>query len=730
MTDELPAIDCESKGTMRFHFYAENVFTQFEISELKAYIIEKTGNTHDISDMVSCSPLSNLIGNQQITCSIDIQSLLINLPDCPLRGGIENDLKISVKITGQQGTITLIGMRKLILTRAGVSPSLSVVNIPDPKLNCIVGSEVDAILKINHAEILGTPRWSFVVNQKTRYDSEYIKDQQYFPEERIDTYQCALQVSNSTLPSCTGQARIDVYAVSNKKNITTDFNLTIVKQEFAFGMEVYPPGDIECQIVDKEGTCVPKDPQQTFDVLLTGSSPDKVKIYGFRYKLGDEDFSDTICKKQDGNRYSCLMFVTMDKSGSSGTRDLEVQADTKYLTSFSTLSAKSSVSTKGTLIDESINRTEAINAKKESLAYYKKIIDIINTITTFINTIQDCCALADFSSTLVLGLRYVSFNAIKDAFIKLLKAELANLWNKNEQWYVNLLDLILQNGPLVVSCLTDVAMRKFDAEMKNFQDFESGSLQNELETPDMYDLSNFVDAKFWQCIAANKWNSKKWSLVCSLAVGIIAVFVPGGAVAIFNICSALRSSVFMYVKGALTIVISTMLFIVAFNTYKDSKDAIQYARESLNAQLKAQEALESYSESFRNTVESISASKANKVLDEMFPESPEVKLVFTDQTGNLIGFNQSVCKNDLLTVEYEFGKFNVTGNFEPKLEITAPSGTKTLVFNNLSGSYGPITVKDLFNIANPPSPPTPSGDCNFALPGGDILYTIYYESTC
>jgi hypothetical protein len=171
--------------------------------------------------------------------------------------------------------------------------------------------------------------------------------------------------------------------------------------------------------------------------------------------------------------------------------------------------------------------------------------------------------------------------------------------------------------------------------------------------------------------------------------------------------------------------------ILGLNSMIDAKKTIEDTREALNVQLKVQQSMEEYITSYSKTMENmVLGSASGKVTNEIFPEPPEVKLVFTDQNGNFIEFNQSVCKNDILTIDYEFGKFNITGNFESKLEITAPSGTKTLVFNNLSGSYGPIAVNDLFNIANPPSPPTPSGDCSFALPGGDILYTIYYDSAC
>jgi hypothetical protein len=183
------------------------------------------------------------------------------------------------------------------------------------------------------------------------------------------------------------------------------------------------------------------------------------------------------------------------------------------------------------------------------------------------------------------------------------------------------------------------------------------------------------------------------------------------------------------ITKALNIIVSGYYLIIGLDGYMGAVETIKKTRESVNVQLSAQELLGDYVSSYSGTMESIRMAKRLDVLNELLPEPPEVKLVFTDQNGNFIEFNQSVCKNDLLTIDYEFGKFNSTGNFESKLEITAPSGTKTLVFNNLSGSYGPIAVKDLFNIADPPNP-TPSGDCSFALPGGDILYTIYYDSAC
>jgi hypothetical protein len=81
----------------------------------------------------------------------------------------------------------------------------------------------------------------------------------------------------------------------------------------------------------------------------------------------------------------------------------------------------------------------------------------------------------------------------------------------------------------------------------------------------------------------------------------------------------------------------------------------------------------------------------------------------------------------VIKIEYEFSKFNVTGNFNPELQI--PRAGRTLVFDNLSGTYGPVSIKDLFSISE--NPPTPSNEYDFLLNyDGSIGYKLYYDSTC
>jgi len=732
--DELPVIKCDSKGMMRFRFYAENIFSKFDISEINVYVIERNNNIHDISSLVSCSPLNNILSNQLITCSIDIQDLLIKLPNCPLRGGVENDLKIVLKISTQSGQLILSDLKKIVIAKAGTQPSMSVVNIPNPNLNCIVGSEIDTILKINHAEVFENPKWSFVVNEKARYGSEYIecslKNREYFPEERIDTYLCTLQVSNSTLTSCSGKARIDVFAITKDYNLSVNFNLTVVRQEFSIGMEVYPPGTIECQIVDNEGTCIPTDPQQTFDILITGSVPEKLNIYGFRYRLEDEEFSDTICKKYENqNRYSCLMFVTMDKVSSLSQRDLEVQADAKYLTTFSTISATSTVSMEGKLIDESINRTEVLENKKEFFKYLEKAADKLNRVVFFINFITTCCSLPSLDQMVAIGDFVTNMKIyLKQIFLKNLIKQL--FWDKASSILDNLQNLLMTYGPGLLKCLSLAQQKIIENEIKNLKDFEEGSLQQPLDIP-----SNAGDPNTWYgfaaCVIKEAWSGKVWGIGCAIFLAVLAsIAVPATAAIISNMCFYISQTLGgQIVAKAITTALFIISTILGLKSIIETKEMIENTRESLNTQLKVQQALEEYSESYARTMENIvlDASLGNAVNKDFSPDLPEIKLVFFDQNNNLLEYNHTVCKNDVIKIEYEFSKFNVTGNFNPELQI--PRAGRTLVFDNLSGTYGPVSIKDLFSISE--NPPTPSNEYDFLLNyDGSIGYKLYYDSTC
>jgi hypothetical protein len=249
--------------------------------------------------------------------------LLSRLPYCPFDKTV-NNFYLTLDISYGNKKVKISDGKDFILTRSGTKPKLEVnfeVSAPPypvPEINCKTGSEIDVPVVIKNAETMyGDITWSFLVNG-TSYGGNLIDCEKILTrdgEGKEDIYICELVIANTAFPGCVGNEGVEIGVRAQNKDydISGNFTTRLVSEDLNLGLSLSRIETLQCQIIDENGTCVPKEPQQNVTVRITGNVPAKIRVFETRYKLGDSNITTTYCNRISGNKYECLAFITIDK---------------------------------------------------------------------------------------------------------------------------------------------------------------------------------------------------------------------------------------------------------------------------------------------------------------------------------------------------------------------------------------------------------------------------------
>jgi hypothetical protein len=701
IVDDLKPINCESSGYVTFHAYVENV-PEFDIKGSEAFVEDVSGEeTYNVTSALSCSPKTDLISNQEITCTLNVRELLWNIQTCPFERP-ENRFYLTLEISYGNRNVRISDEKDFVLTGPGTEPDLEIdfdVSTPSydiPEINCRTGSEIEVPVVIKHAETFyGDITWSFSVDE-TGYGGNLIECEKILSREgegREDIYLCALVISNTVFPECEEGSEVVVGILARTKDhdLSGNFSTSLVSEELNLGLHISEIGTIECQIIDEEGTCVPKEPQQNVTARITGNVPARLKVFENRYKLGDQNITTTYCRKISHEKYECLAFITIDQlpmpadkhSKTTKSRELTLFFDVKYMNYYTSISDSITVTLEGSVINEILNTVNVLEKGKDFFEAIKKISNGLSKVYDWVNTISQCCLLGNILEQLEEG-------SVKEAVKEFGRLY---LWGSAKNSWQKTISILIGNGPALIGCIAEKAMGDIDKEIENLEDFEEGSITSPLDTPNF----ETVLAQYYpSCRAQNFWDQIKSSWKGWLCAAIFWVTGLGAA-----ICPILTNPVVRGVLTAINLLLVVISLLLLLNTYNEAFKNIALARERINLQLAAENAVGNitinYSEALANTMETLATSLATNtaLLNLTYPSYDTIKLLFISDRTGVLDNGDEICVWDSITIEYNFEKLNQTGGFVSKLSIDPNKLGGPLLFNDLEGTYGPIETSTL-----------------------------------
>jgi len=719
IVDDLKPINCESSGYLTLRAYIENV-PEFSITGSEASVYDvSTDSYYNVTSSLSC-PNADLISNQEFTCRINVKELLSKITTCPLER-VNSKFYLTLEIAYGDRKAKVADEKTLTLTEAGAEPGLEIdfyVSQPPytvPKINCRTGSEIDVPVVMHHAETLfGAIAWSSSVDGVSAGATACERILSREDEGRNDIYLCTLVVPNTLFGTCEDgtDVLVGIGARTSDYNMSGSFPTTLVAQDLDLSLRLSGIEKLECQIIDEEGTCIPTEPQQNVTATITGNVPERLKVFEARYRLGDDNTTLTSCRKITAEKYECAAFITIDRvpmpaqktDRTNSTRDLTLFFDVKYLNYYQSISAKTRVEMEGRMLSELLNTLELLEKSKGILADIGNISKWQNRAYIFIDALSNCCLLPRMLEQLTFGTLKESITLFGETF----------LWGSAKGLFSKAFNLLVGNGPALVGCIAEEAMKDIDKEIKNLQDFESGQITAQLEIPS---FSKLMLENYPKCRAENFWNqvigsSNKWRLLCGILLIIIAVVTGGGAI---TICEAMKGSGITDILDALNKLLALLSVLLLFKTYELSMTNLALSRERINLQLAATNILTGYTQALQSTMETLVVGlSVNSVLQNLTsPSYDTIKLIFTSDRAGVLGNGDDMCSGDEITIDYDFEKLNQTSDFRSQLSI-ANSHQKTLRFEGLKGTYGPYKTDMLLGT-------DPAAD-----PSEPYTFTLYY----
>jgi len=656
-----------------------------------------TGVSYNVTSAVSCSPRSDIISNQEIRCKLNVRELLSRIPSCPLQQS-ENKFYIDFGISYPGKTARVSDSKILTVTPSGTIPELEVnfgVSQPPydiPELNCMTGSEVDVPVVIHHAETMfGDIGWSFSVNgtQASGIECEKILSRQN--EGRDEIYLCTLTVPNILFSVCEdgSEANVVINARTKDYGLSGNFSTITVSEELDLSLKVSPMDRVECQIIDENGTCIPREPQQNVTVTIAGNVPERLNVFETRYKLGDEDITEIYCRKIRSDRYECTTFVTIatlpmpsDKNSKSNiTREISVFFDVKYLNYYRNISAKTEFVMEGTVTGELGELINTLNLLEKDKKFYEAIESIgkkLQIVSFIIDTISICCSMVRIADQLKQLDVKISVTKVLEKFL------LGAGTSKFAQAY----DLLVGNGPALMTCVAGEAIQDIADEQQNLKDFEEGKITAQLDVPS---LSKLMAESYPKCRAVALWSQVKSSAAGWACFALSWVFPPLKAA-----CTYMKAVLSALAK-AINILFFAISLLTTVLTYNQALKDIAAARERINMQLSASNIMSDYAEKLANTMDTLATGIAtNAALASIIsPSYSTVRLAFISDRTGVLANDAEICSGDIVTIDYDFSKLSQIENFKSELSISSSSHSKTLHFEGLSGTYGPYGTDEI-----------------------------------
>lgn len=733
MMDDLKPVNCKSSGHMSFRMFIENLPPGSNITGIEAYVTDLYySNSYDISSSIMCTPMTTLISNEEISCHIDVEEMILKIPDCPMER-MDNRFDIFLEIRTEGGDLRLYGSKGIIITREGIQPNLRIdfhaVYPPysEPKINCLTGSVVDVPVVLEHTEVFyGETEWSLRINNSQEFreliECELANEGVFGPDGKNDIYMCVLTIPDIAFTKCgSGSVSLEIAARNGDYRVSDFFETTTFSRKLNLGLSLDDLDTIECQIIREDGSCIPRNPQQNISVLITGNVPKYIEVFDFIYKLGDENETYTYCERERYNSYECLVFITEDTlpmPTGSGTktksRDLNFSVQIKHINYYQTLFEITEVEMEGKVIDEILN-TEKVLEKKKGFLQWIKDNDVqgwLEKAFKVIDFISGCCFLLELLLQLTTG-------ALKEALKELLKTY---LWGTAEGTVNKIMAIIVSYGPGIITCISEKGIETTEEEMDNLEKFENKEITNTLEVTT---IDSLIETYLLECAVTGFWERiksswKKW--LCGI-LSLLAIVLTGGAAAVplSAICGAMENPVVGVIKIALNLLLMLVTYLLIQDIFNEASQAIALAREKINVEIEAGIIMTEYGQAFSETMETLARSFSSKFMmqDLMEPIYDTIKLVFISESTGILGHDDSICKGDRLSIEYNFEKLDQTEDFVSELTIQNSERpfSRILHFPGLKGEYGPYSTESIFR-----TDPEPEND-----PSSYYTFTLRYE---
>ncbi|MEM7825129.1 MAG: hypothetical protein QXO27_04115 [Candidatus Aenigmatarchaeota archaeon] len=738
IVDAIEPITCDSSGYLTFHAIVENIPYELNIKGIEAYFYDIANDIYyNVSSALSCFPKSDIISNQEITCKIHSKEFLSKLPKCPFLF-TSNKLYLTFEISYGEKTFKLTDEVEITIARSDAEPTLEInFNIasppyPVPEINCKTGSEIDVPVVVHHSELLfGSLDWSFLVNatKGNLIECDELLTNDLGEDGKDKIFLCSLSISHTMFRECNEgeQVPVEIKLKNRNREIKSNFTTTLISRDLDLKLIVSTIEKIQCQIVDEKGLCYPKDPQKNVTVTITGNVPEKLKVFEARYKIDEGNITTTYCKKKTTNTYQCMVFITFDylplpqnkNQLTTKTRQLTIFFDVKYMNYYKNISDSTEFVMEGKAIDGLIDTLKVLEEDKIFFQKLKKFFDRwIVPAYNIVNFISTCCALLDMLSQLKDEGSKGLGKWIKDyLWKKLVGPTTGKDFSATLQ---KILDVLIGNGPGLVSCIAEKAMKLIDEEINSLKDFEKGKMTTELDIPD---INKLVLHYYPECRAKNYWESIKsdFSSFFKTITKCIIFFLTFATLGVIpnELCNFMENPIVSNILAALNKILAAVSYLSLLNVYNNNLKSIVLARERINLQLKAKNIIIEYTEAFRKTMETLSINIASNLLlnNLTSPSYDMVKLVFISDREGVLNNNDEVCSGDKITIDYDFEKLTQFRDFLSQLSISN-SYSRTLRLDKIKGTYGPIDIDLLLGI-DPRNPP----------PSETYTFTLRYENT-
>jgi hypothetical protein len=784
VTEDLEPISCGSSGYRTFEMYVENVQSEFDIVEMKAYV-----GGYNITSALSCSPKENVISNEKISCRLNVNELLSDLPECPLRR-IDNIFEINIKILTDTGFLSLSDSKTLILIESGIEPSLEITLESVPEVNCKIGSEINIPVLIDHAEVFyKNIEWSFIFNSTKEYENliecDISLSGDYTLEGKDDVYLCKLSIPDTLFFECSPGEEISLGIKAKNRDYEIEDNISAMtySQDLDLGLQITDfPNSVECQVINKEGLCVPKDPQRNFKIRITGQPLSNLEVFGFVYTLANEE-TNTLCEREETlgeQSYSCLLFLpslTLQETDAGifeGSEEFNFSLNTRYLNYYTPLSSSKTLTFKGSVSNEIVDRKRALESLKKEMETLRRYYEWAMEVLGFFKMLVCCCGLAEFVEVVGGTVAAETIETtIEEGLMEGFKVLYESLWvviKENVASEAAKEVLASSAGISAVECFLKAHEKLVDDVIEKLEEFEEEDVSEfDLEIECMeggfpnYIFCIMTKPWWWSCVASTTAKKILDSITCGLwgcikdcflsafgSLGLAICIATGQCSAeeclkcstYINSCAAIIlviiyygaeeiSKYCNYVKTALNVISMVIGFLFMWISFSNTQHYIEVALEQMDLQTKAAKdfaiVMEDHIESQMDFITNISTTTNLFQAFQSAFEFPTVSLFFNStRTGKMLEYNETVCKDDGIIIEYEFNRLNATGDFDlgGSLKII---GGRTLYLTGLNGTIGPHKAVDLFDD------PDSSGEYDFMLsyPYGSVTYKLYYyNQTC
>ncbi|NIO20386.1 MAG: hypothetical protein GTN76_06505, partial [Candidatus Aenigmarchaeota archaeon] len=692
IVDDLKPIDCESSDYINFRMFIDNLQSWSNITNIEAYVVDlsKTDTKYDVTPSLLCTPKTNIISNEEISCHINIEELLFRIRACPLQR-IDNIFEIYLDVQTEAGMKRLSGSKTIIITEAGIQPELKIdfnavyPPMQIPRINCLTGSIIDVPVVLDHTEVFyGKTEWSLRINESQEFreliECELTLEGDYRQEGKSDIYMCILTIPSTFFPTCVrGDVSVKIIARNGEHRIYDSFDTKTYSQQLNLGLYIEDLDLMECKIINENGTCIPTNPQQNITVTIVGNVPKYIEAFDFSYALGDENETDTYCRRDRYNLYECIVFITKDTlpmpSGTGTTtesRDLNFSMQIKHINYYQTLSETTTVGMEGTAIHDFLSAKKTLEEMKKRLEDWNKVKDVLEDAAWLIDFISLCCKIVNIERQLN-DLKFLQqmlekygrtlpgvWGQINAAVAAQLKERLLKIEKIGEEIWVllqflqsEIKSIIMSAGPGIIGCIGEAALKAVDIEIENIEKFESGQINQPLDTPD-----NILDylKSLVSCAAENFWDNIKsrWlGYLCAVAVFVVNIICQGCLTSVCKIITEIAGPLKFFITLALMIV-NTIIMGISINM---ATEAISLAREEINILTMGNNALADYMENMKNTFLAIALAQVNDQLYKFIQPTiaaDMVRLFFISSRTGILNYDDEICRGDSLTIEYNF----------------------------------------------------------------------------